>query len=260
MSATEDGPPIIALPERMDRRMRMGPFPTSRDALKFVTYAATGALLSPFASPWVWIPVVAAGFVIAVWHPEGRALDERAVAFALWKIRALDRRPRMKRYDPRSLVRSGFLQLGPRCHLAVVRTDGTPVNYLPPDELTRRFELFRELLRSTDGNISFLATTVPLRSTSVLPASHPGLDAEAPARSGYAELVSLLCRRRLRRRVYFVLGSNEGGSDAIGRLELRVANLLDRLNSLDLRPTRLRDRALIDAASRFGWRIGAGEE
>lgn len=260
MAAAEAGPPVINLPERMDRRMRLGPFPSSRDALKFVLYAAVGALLSPFAAPWVWIPVVAVGFVVSVWRPEERALDERAVAVALWKIRTfygggpVTERPRSSR------VRGALLQLGPQHHVAVVRTGGSPVNYLPPDELTRRFELFRELLRSTDGNFSFLVTTIPIRPTAVLPPGRPALPAEVPAQAGYAELVSLLCRRRLLRRVYFVLGCVGAGSDVIDRLEGQVTNLLNRLGALDLRPARLRDRALREAGRRFGWRVSTGTE
>jgi hypothetical protein len=76
---------------------------------------------------------------------------------------------------------------------------------------------------------------------------------ELPAASGYSELVTLLCRRRLLRRIYIVLGTPDASSDAIGRLEGRVANLMERLTALGLRPMRLRDRALAEAARRFGW-------
>ena len=36
--------PWIGLPATFDRRLRMGPFPSVRDALKFATYAAVGAI------------------------------------------------------------------------------------------------------------------------------------------------------------------------------------------------------------------------
>ncbi|HEY1199215.1 MAG TPA: hypothetical protein VGG32_10930 [Thermoplasmata archaeon] len=253
MAEPEGGPPVIGLPERLDRRMRLGPFPSSRDALKFVTYAATGALLSPFASPWVWLPVVLVGFAVSVWRPDGRAVDERALAFVSWKLRSTGPRRVVKNPSSRPLVRQGFLQLASHRYVAVVRTGGTPMAYLPPDEVARRFELYRELLRSTDASFSFLATTAPIRSQTVRPGSPPGTGREALALSGYSELVSLLCRRRLLRRVYFVLGTLEADADAIGRLEGRVANLVERLATLGLRPTRLRDRALAEAAHRFGW-------
>jgi len=257
MVATDSGPPSIEYPERLDRRMRFGPFPSPRDALKFVTYAAAGALLSPFASPWVWLPVVAVGFAVCVWRPEERALDEWVVTFVLWRMRVLGGSPFVKRSGEWPVVREGLVQIGPECHVAVVRTGGSPVDYLPPAELARRFELFRELLRSTDGNLSLLATTEPIRSATVHPADRPVGGVEGPARAGYVELVSLLCRRRLLRRVYFVLGCTEGGSEAIARLEGRVSNLLERLSSLDLRPVRLKDRGLVEAATRLGWRVTA---
>jgi len=251
----EGGPPLISLPERLDRRMRLGPFPSSRDALKFVTYAAAGALLSPFASPWMWLPVVLAGFAVSVWRPDGRAVDEQLLAFAFWKLRSVGGRSAMKSPVPHPLVRQGLLQLASHRYVAVVRTGGSPMAYLPPDELARRFELYRELIRSTDESFSLLSTAVPIRSQAVRPEAGVGEGPEATALSGYSELVLLLCRRRLLRRAYFVLGTLEGDTDAIGRLEGRVANLIERLNSLGLRPIRLRDRALAEAARRFGWPV-----
>jgi hypothetical protein len=253
MDESGDGPPIIGLPERLDRRMRLGPFPSSRDALKFITYAATGALLSAFTSPWVWLPLVLVGFAVSVWRPDGRAVDERLLVFVSWKFRSLGPRGDVTNATFRPLVRQGHLQLSPHRYVAVVRTGGTPIAYLPPDELARRFELYRELIRSMDASYSFLATTSPIRAQAVRPETRSSAGHEAQALVGYSELVSLLCRRRHLRRVYFVLGTLEADADAIGRLEGRVSDLLDRLGSLGLRPTRLRDRALLEAAHRFGW-------
>ncbi len=253
MGEPGDGPLVIGLPERLDRRMRLGPFPSSRDALKFITYAATGALLSVFTSPWLWLPLVLVGFAVSVWRPDGRAMDERALAFMSWKFRSMGPRSAMTNAASRPLVRQGLLQVAPHRYVAVVRTGGTPIAYLPPDELARRFELYRELIRSTDASFSFLVTTMPIRSQAVRPGPRSGAGPETQALVGYSELVSLLCRRRHLRRVYFVVGTLEADADAIGRLEGQVANLLERLGSLGLRPTRLRDRTLAEAAHRFGW-------
>ena len=255
MAESEAGTLLIGLPERLDRRMRLGPFPSSRDALKFVTDAATGALLSPFASPWVWLPIVLAGFAVSVWRPDGQAVDERLLALAQWKFRSLAARKPVRDPAARPLVRQGLLQLAPHRYVAVVRTGGTPVAYLPPDELVRRFEIYRELIRSTTDSFALLSTTAPIRSQTLRPATRAVDNREALARSGYSELVCLLCRRRLLRRVYVVLGTLEGGPDAITGLEGRVGNLIDRLSSLGLRPTRLRDRALVEAGYRLGWPV-----
>jgi len=256
MGETESGPPLISLPERVDRRMRLGPFPSSRDALKFVVYAAIGALLSPFLAPWLWLPIVLGGFVVSVWRPEGRAVDESVLTFVSWKIRSAKSGGKVKTPGSLPIARQGLLQVGVHRHLAILRTAGTPIAYLPPDELARRFELFRDLLRSSDGSFALLAGTVPTRAQSVRPLSNGGDCVDSPAREGYSELVDLLCRRRLLRRVYFVLGSAAGDPDSIGRLEGRVSNTAERLSSMGLRPTRLRDRALVEAGRRFGWSAG----
>jgi len=256
MDGAQDSPPVIGLPERIDRRMRLGPFPSSRDALKFVSYAAAGALLSPFTSPWLWLPVVVAGFAFSVWRPDGRAVDERAFLFLAWRIRSLGLSTAAMTARP--LIRQGLLELSSHHYVAILRTGGTPVAYLPPEELGRRFELYRELLRSMEGSFAWLAATVPIRAQSIVPGSRVGTPEEVRASSGYSELVSVLCRRRLLRRVYFVVGATDANSDAIGRLEGRVAALMERLAALGLRPVRLRDRALAEAAHRFGWPAEAG--
>ena len=255
MEGVQDAPPVIGLPERLDRRMRLGPFPSSRDALKFVSYAAAGALLSPFTSPWLWLPIVAAGFAFSVWRPDGQAVDERAVVFLVWRVRSLGCWRTAMTAPP--LVRQGLLQLSSHHYVAVVRTSGTPVAYLPPEELGRRFDLYRELLRSMEGSFTWLAATVPIRAQAVVPGSREGTPEETRASSGYSELVSVLCRRRLLRRVYFVLGTVDPNPDAIGRLEGRVALLTERLAALGLRPVRLRDRTLAEAVHRFGWSVEA---
>lgn len=253
MDESEDGPPIVGFPERFDRRMRLGPFPSARDALKFVAYAAAGALLVPFANPWVWLPVVLVGFAVSVWRPDGRALDERALVFLSWKARSVGSRRSMTRETPRVTVRQAVLQLAPHRYVAVLQSGGTPIAYLPPHDLARRFALYRELLRSVDTSFLALATTVPIRAQTVRPGTPPEHEAESSALSGYSELVTLLCRRRSLRRVYLVLGTLEGDAEALRDLEGRVANLTERLGALGLHPIRLRDRALAEAAYRFGW-------
>jgi hypothetical protein len=238
--------------------MRLGPFPSARDALKFFTYAATGALLAPFLTPWVWIPVVLVGFALSVWRPDGQSVEERAAAFLIWKLRNSPVPGVGRAVTPVPVVRQGLLQLEAHRYVAVIRTGGTPVAYLPPEELARRFEIYRDLLRSLPGSFSFLSSTAPIRSQSVRPCPLPVGDERTPA-AGYDELVELLCRRRYLRRVYFVLGTDDDGSDAIGRLEGRISTLIETLGRLGLRATRLRDRPLSEAARRFGWPVRVGD-
>jgi hypothetical protein len=252
MVTDETGPPVVAVPERIDRRMRLGPFPSARDALKFLTYAAVGALLAPFVSPWVWLPVVLGGFALSVWRPEGQSIEERAASFVAWKIRSSLTNGTGASVTAPPIIRQGLLELAPHHYVAVVRTGGTPVAYLPPDQLAARFETYRDLLRSLDGSFAFLATTAPIRSQAVRPSSETPGEMRAAA-AGYTELVTLICRRRHLRRVYFVLATADPDPDAIARLEGRVATLIDTLVRFGLRPTRLRDRSLFEAAHRFGW-------
>ena len=258
MSSGPDGLPVVTVPERIDRRLRLGPFPSAQDAVKFLCYAAVGAAIAQLASLPVGLALAGVGFLGAVWRPEGRAWDERALAFLRWKWRTLGAGPVSN--DPSvSNVRGRFLKLAPSDHVAVIRTGGLPIAYLPPPELARRFELFRDLLRATDGRIGFLATLGSIRTAPFLPSppAHQGTDGAACA--GYAELIELLCRRRFRRRVYFVVGVASAGSEALRSLETEVSSLEERLTALGLRPERLQDRGLTEAARRIGWSVGERE-
>lgn len=248
-----DGPPVVPLPERLDRRLRLGPFSSAREALRFVTYATVGAVVAPFTSPYVWLVFVAGGFVACVVRADGLSLDERATSFFLWEVRSHFGGSNMRASPARGALRQGLIGVEPGRYVAILRTGGTPVTYLPPVELARRFELFRDLLRSTDGAFGFLASSVPMAAGPVLPPTDPDPTADAPARAGYAELVDLLCRRRQMRRVYLLLATERTGPEGLANLELRVAALSAALERLGVNATRLRDARLRDAAQRWGW-------
>lgn len=256
MASGADGVPVVELPERVDRRLRLGPFPTAQDALKFLCYAAAGAVVGQFASVPAGLALAGAGFLAAVWRPEGRAWDARAFTFLRWKWRAVAGGSRVTPSSPGAAALSRLVRLAPSDYVAIVRTGGVPVTYLPPPDLARRFELYRDLLRSTDGRLGFLVTLASIRSAPFVPPPAGPRSADAEARAGYAELVDLLCRRRFRRRVYLALGTTSAEPEAIARLETQVAAVEERLTALGLRPVRLTDRGLADAARQIGWSAG----
>jgi hypothetical protein len=252
MDAAFEAPPVVALPERLDRRLRLGPFPSARDALKFVSYAATGALLAPFTLPYLWLPVVALGFLVSVWRPDGRAIDARTVDYLAWRARgAFGGGPVT---DPTGAVevRGGRLRIAPGRYVAVIRARGVPFAYLPPAELTRRFELFRGLLRRTGTSLSLLVGLEPIRATDVQPPRDPVGGADRQALAGYAELVDLLARRRSQRRVYVAVATSDA-RPAANDVDRKAKDLEAGLAELELRPCRLTGRALRDASRRFGW-------
>jgi hypothetical protein len=253
MADVREEVPVVELPERIDRRLGLGPFPSARDALKFVCYAAAGAVLAPWLTLPVGLGIAALGFLLSTWRPDGRAWDERAVAAVRWKWRSGRSGVAMTARPGSPLLRRGFVRLADGELAAVVQTAGTPMAYLPPAELARKFGEFRDLLRSTDGRLALLSTLVTIHGSPFLPPREGPSGPGDAARAGYAELVELLCRRRSSRRVYVALGSAGAGPDAAAALEGRVASLIDRLAAFGLRPARLKDAALLEAARRFGW-------
>jgi len=245
-------PPVVPLPERLDRTLRLGPFPSGRDALKFLSYVAIGALLVPWGGVVAWLAFVLVGLAVSVWRPEGDGIDTRAVRLLRWKLRAIREARSVTASGVRPSARRGVVALSPWGQIAVVRTGGIPLAYLPPGDLQRRFDHFRELLRGLDRSMVILASRAPIHVGPLLPSEPAPTGEERVAREGYRELIEVIARRRHVRQVFLAVVSRGSGSDGLGALETHVATLLEQLAALGLRSARLRDRALTDAAMRLG--------
>lgn len=249
---SRDGPPWVAIPERLDRRLRLGPFASARDAGTFVAVLAVGAVASLAVAPWAGLPFVVLAGLLVFWRPDGERLDETVAAVARWTLRRTGWGGRVTGPRGRPAGRAGSLQLPDGRWAAVVRTGGVPLAFLPPSELARQFEQYRQLLRSTGEGLIVLASSAPIHAGSIAPLDPPGEEAERLAWAGYRELVGLLARRRAVRRVLIAVIDGGDGDGGGRRLETAAELLRDRLADLGLRSERLRDRSLDEAAHRLG--------
>jgi len=244
--------PWVAFPERLDRRLRLGPFASGREAVKFVTATAVAAVVSLAVSPWAGVPVLAVGALLALWRPGGEALDERLSAVARWSVRQAIGTPKMtRRSGPRGNA-AATVDLGDGRWAAAVQTGGTPLAFLPPEELARQFDRARELVRAVDGGLIVHVASVPMHGGALVPKDAPFPPAERAAWDGYVELVRVLAQRRSLRRVVLVLIRDAPAAEGRRSLETSAALLEERLLNLGLRPARLKGRALSDAARRLG--------
>ncbi len=135
------GPPRVGLRTSAERRLRFGPFPSVGDAMRFVGYAAVGALVIPWLGTLAWLPILAAGFVLAVWQPGGIALDARLFAHIAWWERALQ--PWEVRMSSRGRsVHGGKARVDPGCLVTVLKCGGRPIAFLPPEELHQKFRQY----------------------------------------------------------------------------------------------------------------------
>jgi len=249
-----DGLPRAVVPERLDRPLRLGPFTSGRDLLKFLAAAALGSVVGLELSAGFGVAVVLAGAVVALWRPNGEPLDAQATAVARWAARRGRRgvvvtgpRSPGDPVGPRSVVEGAD-----RSIVAIVRTGGIPLAFLPPTELARQFDLYRTLLRSLEHRLTVHASSSPIYAGGLLPPPGRPTEAELAPRAGYADLVGLIARRRSIRRVHLALHGSDLSADGRARLETAVALLCARLEELGAPVERLRDRPLREAA----WRIG----
>jgi hypothetical protein len=252
MAGGEEAGPIVRFPERFDRRARLGPFPTPHDAVRFLCYAAVGALLSPWVSPFLWLPLLAGGFAISVWHPDGPALDERALAVVRWKWRAWCPRREMNRVR-RSPEGRDLVVLTEGIFATVIECGGVPIAYLPPAELERTFGRFRDLLREITDSFAFLCTSSPIRAAPLLPGERPRDPEEREVADAYSELVRLLCRRRRVRRTLIAIRSTGAAAETRDRLRADGERLVERLRALGLSARRLAGAPLLEATYRLEW-------
>lgn len=255
MSGVESGPIVVSLPEPTGRRLRLGPFPSAREALKFVTYAAVGGVVAGLVGPLAWFPFLGSGFLFAVYRPEGRGLDRRFHDYCRWRMRSRDGGPS----PPEAVVRGGAVRVEGGRFMAVLAAQGIPVAFLPPRDARRRFEQYRLLLRSLDERLFLRVGVEPLSPRPFLGASARGpVPGGTDARAGYRELVQLLCRRRSVRRVdVYLVGCGEAATH-LARLEAQVAAVERSLGEMGVGVRRLRERELEAAVRRSGFRPGPG--
>jgi hypothetical protein len=251
MPDPSDGPPVIVLPERVDRRLRLGPFPSARDAVKFLGYAAVGSLLAVLVGPLLGLAIVAAGFALSIVRYEDGRLDARAVTVLRYSLGRLPAGRGASMTPPSRLWRRGVVPTPSGRYLAVVRAGGSPMAYLPPTEIARRFDRFRELLRAEPEGLVLRVWLSPMQAGPVVPSPVESGRADAPARDGYAELVRLLCARRSVRRIDVLRRSTRPGAEGLAELDTHVTRLLDRLSTLEIPARRLTGASLADAARRL---------
>jgi hypothetical protein len=256
--AASTAPPlVVGLPESLGRRMRLGPFPSARHALKFAAYAAIGGAVAA-ALGVIWtVPFLGAGFFLSVYQPDGRGLDEQLGEYVQyrWRSRPGDGHPARAPSEPGG--RSPYVTSVPGQLVAILSVRGLPVAFLPPADARSLFESYRELLRTLDPGLLLHMGVEPVSERPFLPArARPETGRpEENARRAYAEMVALLCRQRYRRRVLLALWTPRGARAAL-RLEQDADRLVAGLSRLGLEGTRLRGPALRRACAQIGWREG----
>ncbi len=255
-----DAAPSIVVPERLDRPLRLGPFASGRDVIKFVCGAAVGAVVGLLASPAAGLAIGLGAAALVLWRPGGEPLDARLQAVGGFALR------RLLGAGPVSAAAGGpaargaasYLRLADGRPVAVLRAAAVPLAYLPPGDLAAQFDRFRAMLRTVDPGLVVVAASSPIHAAAVLPATASPDSVERTAFDGYRELVTLLARRRTVRKVLVgVLGTGSGG-EALRRLETSTASVQEHLSGLGVVAERLRGAALRDAGRSVGLPVSGG--
>jgi hypothetical protein len=254
MAAAADAGVVVPIPRPVGRRMSLGPFPSARDAMKFAAYAAAGTLALPFGGPVAWLPFLGGGFVMSVYRPDGKAIDERASDYLRWRWR--QRAPARPGTGGRARLQREFVRLPGPTVAAVVEAGGIPTRFLPPGDARQLFDRYREMLRSIGGELYIDARVrpIPVAAFRVPPRTAPDAPDE-PARQGYRALVELLVARRRRRRVRCLLTEPLTSPESVRRLTERRRLLEGHLAAMGAAPEPLTGARLAAAVREIGWPI-----
>ena len=211
------------------RAMRLGPFASSRDALKFGAWAAVGTAGSVVAGPLVAITFALVGFGLAVARVGGRPIDAQLETYLRWR-----RRRRATQPTGRPLAVGG----GPA--VAAVRAEGIPVAFLPVTAARELFGAYRELLRGMSCRSEIIVGLEALPAASLRDRPKLGeVDLEAEAARGYSEMMRLLLARRHRRRVVWVLRAAAADGESAATVSREAESLVDRLGAFGVRAERM---------------------
>ena len=250
MAVDTRSPVNVPLPRPVERPLRLGPFPSARDALKFAGYAAAGLVAVPVAGAAAIVPFAAAGFFFAVHRNDAGAVDERLLGYLAFRWRR-SHPPSAGR--PRPFPKASHVAALPEGRVgAVLRAGGIPVAFLPPEEARSLFEATQRWIHALDGSAYVVVGTVPIRSklfrtSGVVAAAAPDLK----ARASYEEMVQILLQRRHAREVVVLLWER-ADPEGLRRLEGRVASAEESLRSLGVPVEHLTGPPLVRQLRRLG--------
>ena len=233
MSAPGVAIDAIALPERLDRPGRLGPFPSAASALKFLLVSAVGALIALRWGPILWPPFLAVGLIVALHRRDGLTLDEQTYSYLRWRWRLAH--PRASGHGGGPGPSGAYLRLANGRWAGGLEAGGLPLAFRPAEDAAHVFDAYRHLLRSISGPCVFQIGRLPLRAELYRPKVEAETPSERPAQQGYIELVRLLARRRHHRRVRCLLLSDPGpGATALPRLEREINAFRTMLEALEI--------------------------
>jgi hypothetical protein len=187
---------VCAIPvQRLSpRQLRLGPFGSGRELVKFLGVASVGAAVAAVTSAAVWIPFLAVGALLAFVRVEGRTLDDLALGYCRFRVRTTTG-ARAGAPPVPSQPASDGLEKGS----ASIQAFGIPIAYLPPQELQRLYDEWRATLAGVDRPIGCRVRGERFSPLPFLPVPTAPTLAEREALSSYRQMVRLLLHHRYRR-------------------------------------------------------------
>jgi hypothetical protein len=240
-----DQVPDIPLPRPLRRRMRLGPFASYQDVVKFVVIAGAGALVAAATTPAAWLVFLVGGFALIVPRFDGRSANEQLTMYVRWRIR---RRSGTRRGAPLT-PRGAFVHVDSGQWVAGVRAGGVPTSFLPPRELRQMFRRWREFLRTLNRptRICIGGRRLEPEKFRPRPSDSRHSSRERVAHESYGEFVDLLTRQRFRRCVDVILFDQGERGSRIDGLSSATEELVAAVEGLGVEARRLRDRELVRA-------------
>lgn len=209
----------VALPERLGRRLSIGPFQDPRDLLRFLLFAAAGGLVALLVGAWAWLPFLLAGLVLTLPRVEEESLGVVVLRWVRFQVRARSRKGGPSRASP---GRTGRLHLE-ETHLCdtLGRTwecwEATPfpISGRGPAELLQSATHLLQALGSQGGEWGLYRLPEPWCIGAYLPPFDPALaPRELALRRAYGELLREAVRGKHQVRLVLALAAPQGTAQA----------------------------------------------
>lgn len=212
------------------RRLRLGPFESGRDLVKFLGLATVGAMVASVSSVAVWAAFLGAGALVSLVRVRNQTLDDAALGYCRFRWRSSRRSHRVRG--------AGVVGPGspgrPRASPSVL-AGGIPIAYLPPTELVRLFEAWRSTLDSLERPVGVRVRGERFSPLPFLPRARGADGPERDALDSYRQMVRMLLRPRYHRVVELSMAdapSEPGASDA--RADIGIEELVGALHRLGI--------------------------
>lgn len=193
----------VPVPERLGRRMTVGPFQTPKDILRFLLVGSLGLLFAVGFGLLAGLPFLVAALALVAIRWEEASLWDHGERWLAYIVRRHSSRSRLAASEEDSDTHTWGLWEGPP----------SPISGRSPEELYQEARRWLQAVAGHDGELLFVRESGPLNVEALLPP--PPTVPERALWEGYARIVQETSRGLYRARLFLAVRADATGPSSI---------------------------------------------